>query len=140
MKNLRLLALAGIMLLLAPACGRKKQAGQLLSLQKDMTMGQVSLHMGEPDTVAASCVDKKGNEIDIWEYNLGIRDEEMHNTKVLFQVGGWILFWPLLCFPQAWRSSWTYETYFLKFVNKLLAQWGRKADIINIQKEYSQVL
>lgn len=139
MKKLMLLALVALMAL-APACGaRKKPAAKILSLHKQMTMGQVTLHLGEPDAVAVSTEDSKGNEIDIWEYNLGIRDEEKHNTKVLFQVGGWFLFWPLLCFPQAWRSSWTYEIYYFKFVNRLLSKWGRKTDIIDIQKEYSQI-
>jgi hypothetical protein len=54
----------------------------VLSLQKNMTMGQVCLHLGEPDAVVASCLDSNGSKIDIWEYNLGIRDEEKHNTKV----------------------------------------------------------
>lgn len=134
-----LLALA-IVLAFAPACARRKPAAKVLSLQKNMTMGQVRLHLGEPDIVAASCVDSKGNEVDVWEYKLGIRDEEKHNTKVIFQVAGWFLFWPLLCFPQAWRSSWNYDIYFFTFVNKQLAKWGRKADISDVQKEYAQAL
>lgn len=137
MKYLRLFAL--VLIILVPACARKKQAAKMLSLRKNMTMGQVCSRLGEPDAIAASCVDREGKEIDVWKYNLGIRDEEKHNTKVMFQVGGWLLFWPLLCFPQAWGSSWNYEEYFLKFVNKLLSSWGRKTDIIDVQKEYSLV-
>ena len=137
MKKLMLLALAVIMAL-APACARRKPAAKILSLQKNMTMAQVRVQLGEPDTVVASCVDSRGNDVDIWEYNLGIRDEDKHHTKVLFQVGGWFLFWPLLCFPQAWQSSWTYDIYFFKFVNKVLSKWGRKTDIVEIEKEYSR--
>jgi|GEM_PF-2489971 hypothetical protein len=136
MKKIMFLALAMIVAL-APACARKKQAAKTLSLHQNMTMGQVILHMGEPETVVPSMVDSRGNRIDIWEYNLGIRDEEMHNTKIMFQVGGWFLFWPLLCFPQAWKSSSTYETYFFKFVNKMLSRWGKKVDVIDVQNEYS---
>ena len=138
MKKTVFLALACV-LALTPACARKKQAAKILSLQKNMSMGQVRMHLGEPDTVIASYVDNNDNDIDIWEYRLGIRDEEKHTTKALFQVGGWFLFWPLLCFPQAWRSSWTYDFYFFKFVNSALDSWGRKNEMFDLQKEYSPV-
>ncbi len=137
MKKL-LLSILAIMALI-PACGgHKKSAVKMLSLQKNMSMGQVRAHMGEPDKVAASSVDHRGNQIDVWEYNLGIFDEDKNSTKVMFQVGGWLAFWPLLCFPQAWRSSWTFDTYFFKFVNKALLKWGRKIDIIDVSNEYTQ--
>lgn len=136
MKKIMFLALALVMAL-TPACARKKQAAKTLSLHQNMTMGQVRLIMGDPETVVSSTVDGRGNQVDIWEYELGIRNEEIHNTKIMFQVGGWFLFWPLLCFPQAWKSSWTYETYFFKFVNKMLSRWGKKIDVIDVQKEYS---
>lgn len=136
MKKLMLLALAVIMAL-APACAHRK-AAKLVSIRQGMTMGQVSAVLGEPD-ITTSSVDSQGRVIDVWEYSLGIRDEGKHKTKVVMQVCGWLLFWPLLCFPHAWESSWTFETYFLKFVNKMLHKWGKKIDISDVQKEYSKI-
>lgn len=119
-------------LLILPGCGVRKK-NLLLKLSPGMTKKAVEANLGKPDEVYCSTLSSNGDIIDTWVYNLATVDEVQENKRTMFQLGGWLLFWPLLCFPSAWQSPYTFDNYFLKFVNNFLSTWGRsfELDLVN---------
>ena len=115
-------------ILLLSGCGVRKKS-LLNKLYPRMNKEEVKSTIGKPDEIQCPIIDKKGNVIDIWKYNLATVDENIESRHLTFQLCGWLLFWPLLCFPYAWESPYEYDAYFLKFVNNLLIKWGGRSDI-----------
>ncbi len=126
-KFFSIVAIIGLALALS-GCG-PRQKKLLNKLSVGMIKREVESKMGKPDEIHCPVTTRRGDVIDIWEYNLATVDREKENRRIAFQLCGWFLFWPLLCFPYAWESSYEYDTYFLKFVNNLLLQWGKRMDV-----------
>jgi hypothetical protein len=129
--NVRSLSFIGLIMpamLLLSGCGARKKR-LLLKLSPEMTKHEVELKMGRPDAIHSPIYTRNGDVIDIWEYCLATVDEGKKGAKTALQCCGWLLFWPCLCFPQAWQSHYDFEIYFLKFVNNYLSQWGRRYEI-----------
>lgn len=129
--NIKSLAMTALIIpgiILLPGCGPRRKS-LLNKLSTGMSKDTVTSRMGQPDQIRCPLTDRKGNVIDIWEYNLATVDENKENRRVTLQLCGWLLFWPCLCFPAAWDTGYDYDTYLLKFVNHLLAQWGKESEM-----------
>ena len=114
---------------LLTACGIKKKK-ILLELSQGMTKCSVENKIGKPDEKHCPYIAKNGDVVDIWEYKLAEVDEMKFNRRMSLQISGWFLFWPLLFFPQAWEDPYTYQMYFLEFINNVLTRWGKSCDLI----------
>lgn len=131
--KIRSFALAALIipiLILVSGCGVRKKS-LLLKLSKGMAQSEVKSKIGKPDEILSSTTDLLGNTTDIWEYNLATVDVNKENRHITLQLCGWLLFWPLLCFPMTWESPYDYDSYLLKFVNNFLTKWGRATDMRN---------
>ena len=70
-KSLIITALIIPAVLLISGCGGKRRTSADLSrLSVGMTKEQVREVIGEPDEVRGSTVDKKGNVVSLWSYNV----------------------------------------------------------------------
>lgn len=144
--NMRFIIKIGLflpLLVLLSGCGIK-QKKLLNKLSIGMTKVEVKSKMGEPDEIHAPIKDNDGNVVDIWEYNLAAIDENqvVKQFSVSFPLAllglslQFIPGFPLavaLMFscssfiPAAvMESPYHYETYLIKFVNDILAHWGKK--------------
>lgn len=130
MKKRSFLIGAATAVIFLSGCGIRKK-NLLNALVPNMTKKEVIAKMGKPDTISSPFIDKKGNTIDLWEYSLATVNENQESK----QLGATILscficpilaFIPVLCM----ESPYSYEDYFLKFVNSLLSSWGKKAQIL----------
>lgn len=128
--NIRFFFIAFIVpaMLLLSGCGIRNK-NLLRKLSPGLTKKEVRSKMGKPHEILCPVTNSNGDIIDIWEYSLATVDENQENKRLIFQLGGWFLFWPLLCVPAAWESPYSYDIYFLKFVNELLSKWGRRSDL-----------
>lgn len=127
-KSFALLALIMPVLIFVSGCGVRKKS-LLLKLSKGMAQSEVRSKIGKPDEIHSSNIDWLGNTTDIWEYSLATVDVHKENRHLTLQLCGWLLFWPLLCFPMTWESPYEYDNYLLEFVNKLLTKWGKESDM-----------
>lgn len=112
-------------------CGVRKKS-LLLKLSSGMTKEEVKLKIGQPDEIRNPVTVSNGDVIDIWEYSLATVDENQESKRLGVAIGCFCLcpllplgFIPLACMD----SPYTYDTYFLKFVNELLSRWGRRSDV-----------
>lgn len=128
-----LIGIATTMIFLS-GCGIRKK-NLLSALAPGLTKKEVIAKMGKPDTISSPIIDKKGNIIDIWEYSLATVNENQE-SKQLCAVIVLCLLCPILALIPAlcMESPYSYEDYFLKFVNSLLFSWGKKVDIRIIQE------
>lgn len=139
-RSLFFIALILPAMFLLSGCIRKKDL--LLKLSTGMTKNEVESKLGKPDEIHCPIVNSKGDVIDIWEYSLATVDEIKANRRLGVTIGCLLLFPPLAFIPAAcMESEFSYDTYFLKFINNFLSQWGRRSDIelpsknnINIEK------
>jgi hypothetical protein len=92
--------------------------------------------MGKPDEIHCPITTSNGDVLDIWEYSLATIDENQHTRRAAVAFGCFLL-WPLLPIGlialACMESEYSYDNYFLKFVNNLLTQWGRRADVFPVQ-------
>jgi hypothetical protein len=115
------------LLFLLSGCGVRKK-NLLNKLRLNMTKDDVVTKMGQPDEIHCPTIHRNGDVEERWEYNLATVGEGKLNRITGQQICGWLLFWPLLCFPSTWESPYEYHSYLLQFINEHLLRWGKKSD------------
>ncbi len=108
-------------------------------LRHGMTREEVHTIMGSPDVMSPSALDYKKSMVDVWAYNLVVRENNFHGgTKallflILFPVS--LVLWPFFLISSEKEGiSWDSKTVFIKFENGVLAKWGGIIDIIDAKR------
>lgn len=119
-----------LLLILSLLSGCVRDRSLLSKLTVGMSKQQVKSKIGAPDVTHSPGINKKGELIDLWEYNLATHDKVKDSKLTAATIVAQAVFPPLAAIPSlVMDSPYSYHDYLLKFVNDALACWGKKNEM-----------
>ena len=141
------------MIILLSGCSNIRMASSLNKLSLGISKQEVEDKIGKPDEVSTPIIDQYGDVVEIWYYNLARLDKNQLSkidavrstvymclssssvlfTGTIFLSDGYIYLFvavpsliSLISTTLFMKSPYRYDYYFLKFVNNVLFEWGKR--------------